>query len=777
MKNAPTMNAGMKLCEPVERLRVRIRGAVQGVGFRPFVFRLANELALSGWVSNSSQGVIIEVEGPGTDLREFLLRLQSEQPPRAFIQSLEPTYRDWVGYDSFQIKPSEERGETTALILPDIATCSDCLRELFDSTNRRYLYPFTNCTHCGPRFTIIESLPYDRARTTMKHFPLCGECETEYHDPANRRFHAQPNACPDCGPHLELWDREENILSSRARALAEAVNAVREGKIIAVKGLGGFHLMVDARHDAGIHRLRERKHREEKPFAILYPSLDAVARDCEVDELEARLLKSPESPIVLLRRRSVKTDLSPALAPGNPYLGVMLPYTPLHHILMSDLKFPVVATSGNLADETLCIEEGEAVERLGGIADLFLVHNRPIARHADDSIVRVVLGREQILRRARGYAPLPVGFQPSAKSVFAAGAHLKNTIAANVDGKIILSQHIGDLESHATAETFRKVVNDFSSLYNGRPGNWVCDAHPDYFSTRFAERFTVPAVKVQHHYAHVLSCMADNEIPAPLLGVAWDGSGYGTDGTLWGGEFLKITEHSFKRVGHFRRFRLPGASQAVREPARSALGLLYELFGDEVFTKNELAPLKLFSPAEREILRKGLKKNINSPLTSSVGRLFDAVASLIGVRHRNRFEGQAAMELEFLLDGTLIKESYPFHLTPGGCGSEVLYEVDWAPAVNMILQDVRVGTPAKVISARFHNMLADAVLEMAQKIEEEKVVLTGGCFQNKYLTEKVVERLSGNGFRPYWHQRIPPNDGGIAAGQIAAWGRLNREEK
>jgi hydrogenase maturation protein HypF len=803
------------------RLQIRLHGAVQGVGFRPFVFRLATQLALHGWVTNSPQGVSIEVEGPEPSLRQFLLRLEAERPPHSFIQGLESSWLDPAGYGSFEIRPSESAGARTALVLPDIATCPDCLREILDPANRRYRYPFTNCTHCGPRFSIIEALPYDRANTSMKRFTQCPLCQTEYDNPLDRRFHAQPNACPACGPHLELWDFAGTRLSLRHEALLGAAQAIRQGRILALKGLGGFHLMVAAGDDKAVQRLRERKRREEKPFALMFPSIEQIKACCQVDELEERLLRSPESPIVLLRRRS--SALPASVAPGNPYLGVMLPYTPLHHLLLAELGQPLVATSGNLSDEPICIDEHEALSRLGGIADCFLVHDRPIVRHVDDSIARIMLGRELLLRRARGYAPLPVllprrghaaaeeesrtdvipagSAQPAAAEppvILAVGAHLKNTVALAAGAQVFISQHIGDLENEPALAAFHHVIDDLQKLHGVAPALLAADAHPDYLSTRFARRRGLPVVNVQHHYAHVLACMAENELAPPVLGVAWDGTGYGLDGTIWGGEFLKVDERTFQRVGHLRTFPLPGGERAVKEPRRVALGILHELFGDAVFAMNDLAPLRAFQPQELSLLRQTLAKRINSPLTSSVGRLFDAVASLAGLRQTMRFEGQAAMELEFALEGIDTAEAYPLPVCeprpeyaarepPGPAvgvqrGKDEAETrnpaskappfsgliLDWAPLVRAVLAEVAAGSPVGLISARFHNALVEAVVEMARRSGERRVVLTGGCFQNKYLAERAVHRLQEAGFRPYWHQRVPPNDGGVALGQAVA---------
>jgi hydrogenase maturation protein HypF len=846
----PQKNRRVKRLAPEpRRLKVCVRGAVQGVGFRPFVFRLATDLQLAGWVNNSTQGVFIEVEGPRVALEKFLLRLETEKPVRSFIQSLEASWLDAVGYTSFEIRESETGGGKTALVLPDIATCPDCLREIFDPKNRRYRYPFTNCTNCGPRFSIIESLPYDRANTSMKSFTMCPQCQAEYDDLRDRRFHAQPNACLACGPHLELWQGSrvcENAGSPRSHergydVLLVAAAAIRAGKTVAVKGLGGFHLMVDARNDKAIRLLRKRKQREEKPFALMFPSLDSIKAECEVSPLEERLLRSPESPIVLLAKiRNRQSAIGNSVAPGNPNLGVMLPYTPLHHLLMAELGFPVVATSGNLSDEPICTDEREALERLGGIADAFLVHNRPIVRHVDDSIVRVMLNREMVLRRARGYAPLPipilnfggasstspknqdeknqgvVELRPP-KAILAVGAHLKNTIALSVGNQVFISQHIGDLETEQAYTAFRRVIADFERLYEAKPQIVAADLHPDYLSTRFAKEFVAQAsssagragnpmpaadgaqgtarptkyVGVQHHIAHVLSCMAENELAPPALGVSWDGTGYGLDGTVWGGEFFLVTDKTVERVAHLRPFRLPGGDKAVKEPRRTALGLLHEL----VFSDNELlmhlhqnvaaalAPVAAFSATELATLRTMLTKKLNSPETTSMGRLFDAVASLVNLRQRIRFEGQAAMELEFALDGVKTDEAYPLPIADCRLPIEKTAEhakgatrntqhatciLDWSPMIEAILADIKQGVGVGDISARFHNALVEAIIAVARHAGQNRVVLSGGCFQNRYLTERAVRRLQAEGFRPYWHQRVPPNDGGIALGQVVA---------
>jgi len=789
------------------RLRVTVRGAVQGVGFRPFVYRLAVELGLGGWVNNSPAGVFLEAEGARVALETLLLRLEAEKPPRSSIQSLESSWLDPVGWEKFEIRPSTTGGVRSALVLPDIATCSDCLREIFDPAHRRYRYPFTNCTNCGPRFSIIEALPYDRPNTSMKRFQMCPECQAEYDNPVDRRFHAQPNACHVCGPRLELWNSQGEQLLGTAPAgnlaacrnsveevLRAAMDALRGGRILATKGLGGFHLMVAAGDEVAVQRLRELKHREEKPFALMFPSLAGIQSVCDVSPFEERLLRSPEAPIVLLRRRAAVESgvpLAQAIAPGNPNLGIMLPAMPLHHLLLSAFGAPVVATSGNRTDEPICTDEREALQRLAGIADVFLVHDRPIVRHVDDSVVRVMAGRELVLRRARGYAPLPITIRSSAgkpppeaasaadpgEVVLGVGAHLKSAVCLAIGEQAFVSQHIGDLETELAYASFVRVIQDLERLYDVRPGIIAADLHPDYLSTRYAQETVAKEqslgdsapgpVLVQHHIAHVLACMAENELAPPVLGVSWDGTGYGPDGTVWGGEFFLVTGQAVNRVARFRQFRLPGGEQAVKEPRRSALGVLYEVLGDAAFQRMELAPLRGFSPADLVSLQAMLQRQVNSPLTSSAGRLFDAVAALAGLRQRVRFEGQAAMELEFALNGVVTDHAYPLAMTPGSAPSEPLI-LDWGPMVLGILENLQAGVSVGEISAAFHNSLVEAIILVARHCRQDRVVMSGGCFQNSYLTERAVTRLRQAGLRPYWHQRIPPNDGGICLGQVIA---------
>ncbi|PZD71113.1 Carbamoyltransferase HypF [Acaryochloris thomasi RCC1774] len=770
----------------LRRLCLTLQGAVQGVGFRPFVYRLAINLDLKGWVNNSAQGVEIEVEGPTHLLNSFLGQLKNDLPPRAVIEMIECTDDAPIGYTSFEIRPSTE-GSSTALLLPDIATCADCLREIFDPCDRRYRYPFTNCTNCGPRYSIIQSLPYDRHNATMRHFKMCPDCQSEYTDPLSRRFHAQPNACPICGPQVELWNEEGQLEEGwQDEPIQHAAEAIRQGKILAVKGLGGFHLMVDARNQAAVERLRERKHRPDKPFALMYPSLKRVRHDCEILEVEAELLRSHTAPIVLLKRKqknSVRVDpennIAEAVAPGYPHLGIMLPYTPLHHLLMADLDFPVVATSGNPSGVPICFNERQTPQDLKGLADLYLIHNRPILSPSDDSIIQVINNQPQILRRARGYAPLPISPSPiqnsklsSPPTILAVGAHLKNTIALSLGDRIFLSPHLGDLGTVQSLKRFQKTIRDFLQIYDCQPDIIACDAHPDYASTQaahtFAQEWQVPVIPVQHHYAHVLACIAEHPLERAALGIAWDGSGYGLDGTLWGGEFLRITTSGFERVGYLRPFQLPGGEKAIQEPRRAALGLLYSCFGEAIEQK-QLAPMQAFSPQSLKLLYTMLDRHINTPMTSSVGRLFDAIASLTNKVQISSYEGQAAAALESALTGFETEEHYPVQIS-----STLPLIVDWRPMLNAILEDIAVGLDAGLISSKFHNTLVEIIVNVSHRVGESYVVLTGGCFQNRYLSERTSKRLREENFQPYWHQQIPTNDGGIALGQVMSIKRSHR---
>jgi hydrogenase maturation protein HypF len=765
--------------ETKKRLKIIIHGVVQGVGFRPFVYRLASEMKLNGWVSNTAQGLIIEAEGEQDILHSFIAKLQSEKPKHSFIQSIETLYLDPIGFTDFTIKESDSTGEPTTLILPDIAVCDECLNEMSDPGNRRYQYPFINCTHCGPRYSIIKSLPYDRQNTTMKIFEMCPDCEKEYNDPNDRRFHAQPIACPKCGPHIELWKNDGTVGAANYTALQQAVIALKIGKIVALKGLGGFQLLVDAGNDEAVNRLRIRKHREEKPFAVMFPSLKSIEAECFVSETEKRLLISSESPIVILRKKTdshterSSAGTSRSVSPNNPYLGVMLPYTPLHHLVMQELNIPIVATSGNISDEPMCIDEQDALQKLGSIADLFLVHNRPIHRYVDDSIVRVVMDREMVIRRARGYAPLPIITKEfTEEPLLAVGAHLKNTIALQKENMIFVSQHIGDLETIPALNCFKQTIDDIAKLYNVHPTTILHDLHPNYVSTSSAREMHGEKESFQHHFVHIASCMADNELNEPLLGIAWDGTGYGTDGTIWGGEFIDYDGENFSRIGSFKQFRLPGGDAAVKESVRSAIGMLSEMVGDKLF---DCEPIKnSLSDQEKRLIIQMMEKNINSPLTSSVGRMFDAVGALLHLQQRANYEGQTAMQVEFAAQQSNEKLIYHYSIISS---DDVPYVVDWTDMITLILEDIRDNISVNDIAKRFHNTLVEIIVDIALRSKRKKVVLSGGCFQNTILLESAIDQLRNHGFAPYWHQRIPTNDGGISVGQIYMHQLLKRKNR
>jgi hydrogenase maturation protein HypF len=710
----------------------------------------------------------VEAEGAADDLSALVAAIRTSPPVNALVAAVEVRRIEPRGEAAFTIRPTEITAAAKVLVthvLPDIATCRDCLAELFNPADRRYRYSFVNCTQCGPRYSIIEDMPYDRTRTSMRHFPMCPACKAEYEDPANRRFHAEPNACPDCGPRLALWDSGGRTLAHEDGALIAAATALRKGAILALKGVGGFHLLADARDEATVQRLRQRKRRPDKPLAVMFPSLADVLESCRAGPFEQALLTGPARPIVLLRRAG--RSVAPAVAPGNLWLGALLPYAPVHHLLMRELGFPVVATSGNITDEPIVTDETEALERLAGIADLFLVHDRPIVRPVDDSVMRVACGRELMLRRARGHAPAPVGVDEMPSGILALGGHLKTTVALTVSGNAVLSQHLGDLETRPAREAYARTIADMRRLYRRSPRLAVRDLHPDYASSRAAETLQLPVVAVQHHVAHIAACMAEHGIAPPVLGVAWDGAGYGADGTIWGGEFLLVTEAGWSRIGHLRTFRLPGGDAAAREPRRAALGLLYEAYGDQAFAMTDLAPLAAFSSAERSVLRTVLVRGINAPLTSSAGRLFDAFAALCDLRQRASYEGQAAAELEWAAGDRATGQHYEFSVRPATQRKAPII-VDWQPALEAALADLRARARVSAISEALHNGLGAAIAEAATHARQHRVVLSAGCFQNARLIETAVAALRARGFDAIWPHRVPPNDGGIALGQ-AVW--------
>jgi|Deesub1362A_J573_1020465.scaffolds.fasta_scaffold00317_42 hydrogenase maturation protein HypF len=745
------------------RLRVRVTGLVQGVGFRPFVYRLAVGLGLSGYVRNDTVGVLIEVEGHKERLDEFLIRLESDHPPVSRIYSLQHSFLEDKGLSGFEIRDSDESGEIHANILPDISTCDDCLREMYDPSDRRHRYPFINCTNCGPRFTIIERLPYDRKNTSMRLFRMCPECEKEYHRPDDRRFHAQPNACHMCGPHVALYDIKGLLMAEGDTAIERAVDKLRNGAIVALKGIGGFHLMCDATDDDVVNRLRQRKCREEKPMAVMFPGIEMIRAETHLNRLEERAICSIERPIVIVRKRE-DTTLSALVSPNNSTVGVFMPYTPLHHMIIHEMGRPLVATSANRTDDPIVKDDEDAFRRLNGIADFILTHNRPIVRRCDDSVVKVMAERQVPVRRSRGFVPLPVIIPFRLKEpVLALGAYMNTTIALGIEDRVYLSQHIGDLDTPLAMEFYGETIKEMLEIFDVRPAIVVCDLHPNYYSTRYGERhFSKGLIKVQHHFSHILSCMIENEIPEgeEVIGFAFDGTGYGTDRSIWGGEVMIVSYRGFKRLYHLRPYRLPGGEKAIREPFRTALSLLYETFGD----KAPEDPLPPIGKEETSFLIHMIKKGINSPVTTSMGRLFDGVSSIIGLRHRASYHAQAAIELEQLSTKAETEDVYPFVINHNS--------IDWRPIIQAIVMERRSGIEAEVIAKKFHNTIMEIVLNIAETLKDgtgiRVVALSGGVFQNTILTEGLYHRLKERGFIPLIHQLVPPNDGGISLGQIVA---------
>lgn len=756
------------------RLRVRVEGIVQGVGFRPFVYGLAGELGLSGWVSNDTHGVIIEVEGRGGAVWSFRERLAAEAPPLAVIDAISHDRLEPVGDATFEIRQSQRTGRRQTLVSPDVGTCDDCLRELWDPSDRRYRYAFTNCTNCGPRFTIIRDIPYDRPYTTMAPFEMCADCAREYADPSDRRYHAQPVCCPVCGPQLRVTDARGQALDGDA--LATTVSALRDGAVVAVKGLGGFHLTALAAHQEAVTALRERKHREEKPFAVMVADLEAARRLCEVSRVEAEVLASPRRPIVLLRRRP-GAPLAGAVAPGNRWLGLMLPYTPLHHLLAADLGAPFVCTSGNVSDEPIAYDDADAYRRLGDIADLFLVHERAIHARVDDSVTRVFRGREMLLRRSRGYAPQPVPVARAApEPVLACGAELKNTVCLLDGRRAFVSQHVGDLENYETLRSFTESIEHLSRLFELDPRLVAHDLHPEYLSTKHALDLPgVELVGVQHHHAHVASCMAEHGEAGPVIGVAFDGLGFGTDGTIWGGELLIADLTGFERAGHLATVRMPGGERAIREPWRMAAAHLQAALGDRV--PEGLAVLARNQDRWSDVLAVA-GAGVNSPVTSSAGRLFDAVSAIVGVRDRISYEGQAAIELEQRADPAE-GSAYPAGLD--GLDGDGPLRLRCADLVRGVVDDVLADVDSGRVAARFHNGLAELTRAAVEALRErtglEVVALSGGVFQNVLLLERLVPALEGAGLRVLVHSRVPPNDGGISLGQAAIAAATGRQRR
>jgi hydrogenase maturation protein HypF len=754
-------------CSTLTRVRIRVRGIVQGVGFRPFVYTLARRHSLKGLVLNDTSGVLIDVEGDGEAIEQFIDEMKTEAPPLALVESIEPGFNlDPAHYDDFRIVESAGAGERFVPVSADMATCADCLREMSDPSDRRYRYPFINCTNCGPRFTIVEATPYDRARTTMRDFAMCAECREEYENPLDRRFHAEPIACWNCGPQLRLLDcgLEDDYTSSIRNLLSRVRRLLLSGKIVAVKGVGGYHLVCDATDAAAVERLRGRKYREEKPFALMASSVEVVRRHCVVSEAEETLLTSARRPVVLLARKD-GSNLPDAIAPGVSTLGFMLPYAPLQHLLLEDLDRPLVMTSGNVSDEPICYEDEDARQRLHAIADYLLIHDRRIHMRTDDSVVRVATDQSAIvLRRSRGYAPapVPVTFR-FGREILACGAELKNTFCLARERHAFVSQHVGDLENLETLRSYEQGIEHFKRLFQLRPQVVAHDLHPEYLSTKYALALgdEFERVGVQHHHAHVASCMADNQIEGEVIGVAMDGLGFGTDGRMWGGEFFVADFVEAERVAHLDYVPMPGGAKAVREPWRMAAVYLQRTFGDD-FLNLDLPFVHQLDRRAWAALRGMTRSRTNSPETSSMGRLFDAVAGLLCLRSVVNYEGQAAIELETAADRACV-QGYEFSFEEGVIKAEGV--------VRRAVEDLLEGLAPEAVSAKFHVGVAALIASVARRVRDERrlnrVVLSGGVFQNMFLLEHACRLLRREGFEVFTHSRVPPNDGGISLGQAA----------
>ncbi|MBF0406072.1 MAG: carbamoyltransferase HypF [Candidatus Riflebacteria bacterium] len=774
----------------------RIAGIVQGVGFRPAVFRIAAANKIAGWVRNDGGGVEILAYGLEKDIVQFENSILSEIPFPARIDNLEKISREFtLNYTDFQIIESSS-GELTAMISPDLATCSDCLKEISDPLNRRYLYPFTNCTNCGPRFSIITALPYDRRNTTMSHFKMCSDCEAEYNNPLDRRFHAQPNACPRCGPSVKLLDKSGNTISESEEALIKLAELIKNGCIVAIKGIGGFQLICSAVDEKAVEKLRQRKNRIRKPFAIMINDLSEINDFCEISDIEKSLIKSPRAPIVLLEKKSScqQASFMNLVAPGISTLGVMLPYSPLHHILMKYLGIPVIATSGNQSDEPICTDESAALTKLSEIADCFLVHNRPIARSLDDSIVRVISGKPCVFRSARGYSPQTIKLDRSMEEVLAYGAHQKNTFAFSRGNLIQFSQHIGDLDNCDTEQSLISNISDQQKIWNFKPEVVISDMHPMYFTSSLVERSNLKKLKVQHHIAHVLAVALEKGVKSQFLGVSWDGTGFGPDNKIWGGEFFVVDGKKITRFAHFREFPLPGAEAAIKNPWRTAVSLLSECGFNTLshFSSSSLPLLNKIPSSDIRMILNIVKKRINSPMTTSAGRLFDAVAALTGICLKNTYDGEAPAMLESIarqtaecasIDRRELEEPYvdfsissSLQYLSSRCYSFNYHSdlksrsiiIDWMDLISDIISDLNSGkVSAGEISVKFHNCLVQLLKDITMFSGLNKVILSGGCFQNRFLSELAETQLSSSGIQVFRSENIPSGDGGICAGQIA----------
>jgi len=745
----------------MKRAEIGITGIVQGIGFRPFIYNLAQKHLIRGWVLNNEKGVLIDAESEDGNLDRFIQDIPKLAPPLARIESFDVTYLEPFGYTTFEIRKSEEAQEKFVLISPDVATCDQCLSELFSPKTFRYRYTFINCTLCGPRFTIIQDIPYDRHKTTMDPFIMCPVCQKEYEDPLDRRFHAQPNACPACGPSLRLEDREGKEVPGDP--IVKTLDLLSEGRIAAIKGLGGFHLACDARNRDAVSSLRSRKLREDKPFAVMCQNIEEVREHCEVNEEEEKLLLSVERPIVILNRRE-NSPVAHAVAPYQDTLGVMLPYSPLHHLLLNGRLKTLVMTSGNVSDEPISYKNEEAFRHLSNIADYFLFHNREIHMRCDDSVTRIFDGKPYILRRSRGYVPFPIKLSFPFDMILACGGELKNTFCLTRGQYAFMSHHIGDLENLETLTSFEEGIEHFKKLFYIEPKAVAYDLHPDYLSTQYALSIPgIPKMGVQHHHAHIVSAMAENEIEGDVIGAALDGTGFGLDGTVWGGEFIKANLREFDRLAHLRKVPMPGGSMAIKEPWRMAMVYLLEAFGEEA-TKLKIDLMKRIDRVKWDILKKAINKKVNTPLTSSMGRLFDAVSSLLSIRDEVHYEVQSAIEMDIIADHG-VREEYSFR----NHNDEVPMVIDPVEMIRGIIRDLMDGLSASKISGKFHRTISRMIIDTCETIRSKeklnRVVLSGGVFQNIFLLSLVTEDLKRSGFDVYTHHLVPPNDGGISLGQ------------
>jgi hydrogenase maturation protein HypF len=756
---------------PKGRAKATIQGIVQGVGFRPFIYQLAQERQFKGYVANTAFGVDLEVEGSLSAIEDFLRDIEIRKPPLAEITLFETVFLPLKSYQEFTIEESRSDTERSALISADTSICDDCLRELLDPSDRRYRYPFINCTNCGPRYTIIKDIPYDRDKTTMRVFKMCGACDQEYHDPFNRRFHAQPDACWDCGPRVSLYDHKKDLVPCDD-PIKETIKLLKEGHILAIKGLGGFHLAVDATSERGVALLRRRKGREEKPFAIMSRDVESAKKYACVSADEERLLTSSKRPIVLLRKKE-GARLAQGVSPGNKNVGVMLPYTPLHYLIFQEDFLALVMTSGNMTEEPIVIDNHDAFDRLSSIADYFLIHNREICLRSDDSVLRVVDGVPRQIRRSRGYVPVPIFLKYEVESILACGAELKNTICVTKGNCAFLSQHIGDVENIETLDFLKLTVGHLKRVLEINPTVIAYDLHPGYHSTHFAlEQKGIKLIGVQHHHAHIASCMAENGVDETVIGLSLDGTGYGLDGRIWGGEVFVCNLRDFERVCHFDYVPMPGGTAAIKEPWRMALSYLYHTYHEELMDL-DIDFLNSLDKKKVEVILKMMESGINSPLTSSLGRLFDGIAALIGVRQRVKYEGQAAMELEMAIeeDGDTF---YPYGIGEDDPHWTFIHE----PIIKGVVKDLQKGLSQGRISAKFHltllHMLSEICLRIRKKSGLNTVALSGGVFQNAFLMEGLSRRLHDQDFRVISHSKVPTNDGGISLGQAVIANALSK---